>query len=120
MGNIHTFKVVTTQCCATVSSCIAMAFRHVLLQVILLALCLRWESLQHKKIVHLFGVMVEQAGSLVLVLVLEQDLNEEVQFLIVSNGRPIKVAPGHNICRQGDMADNIWLLHQGLVSSHLC
>lgn len=45
-------------------------------------------------------------------LMFEQDLNEEVQFLIPSNGKPVKVAPGHNICRQGDTADCIWLLHE--------
>lgn len=42
-----------------------------------------------------------------------QDLKEEVQFLIASNGKPLKVAAGHNICRQGDSADCIWLLHEG-------
>lgn len=42
-----------------------------------------------------------------------QDLSEETQFMIAGRATPVKVAPGHEICAQGDPADCIWLLHEG-------
>ena len=42
-----------------------------------------------------------------------QDLSEETQFMIAGRATPVKVAPGHEICSQGDPADCIWLLHEG-------
>lgn len=42
-----------------------------------------------------------------------QGLNEEVQFLIAARGKPQQVAPGHEVCTQGDAADCVWLLHEG-------
>ena len=36
--------------------------------------------------------------------------------MIVGRAKPVKVAPGHEICAQGDPADCIWLLHEGIES----
>ena len=43
-----------------------------------------------------------------------QDLDEQVQFLIAARGIPLQVAPGHELCAQGDAADCVWLLHEGM------
>ncbi len=43
-----------------------------------------------------------------------QDLPEETLFMIAGRATPVKVAPGHEICSQGDPADCIWLLHEGI------
>ena len=42
-----------------------------------------------------------------------QDLQEETLFMIAGRATPVKMAPGHEICSQGDPADCIWLLHEG-------
>ncbi|DBA74007.1 hypothetical protein WJX77_011223 [Trebouxia sp. C0004] len=48
-----------------------------------------------------------------------RDLDEEVQFLIAARGIPLQVAPGHELCAQGDAADCVWLLHEGeLVATY--
>ncbi|KAL0037532.1 hypothetical protein WJX77_001322 [Trebouxia sp. C0004] len=44
-----------------------------------------------------------------------QDLQEETLFMIAGRATPVKMAPGHEICSQGDPADCIWLLHEGDV-----
>ncbi|KAL3138951.1 hypothetical protein ABBQ32_005763 [Trebouxia sp. C0010 RCD-2024] len=44
-----------------------------------------------------------------------KDLSPEVQYMITGRARPTKVPPGHEICVQGDVADCIWLLHEGDV-----
>ncbi|KAL0047426.1 hypothetical protein WJX82_003095 [Trebouxia sp. C0006] len=44
-----------------------------------------------------------------------QDLPEETLFMIAGRATPVKMAPGHEICSQGDPADCIWLLHEGDV-----
>lgn len=52
-----------------------------------------------------------------------QDLDEEVQFVIAARGTPLQVAPGHELCAQGDAADCVWLLHEGtgaLFLYHAC
>ena len=36
--------------------------------------------------------------------------------MIAGRSKPSKVPPGHEICAQGDPADCIWLLHEGLSS----
>ncbi len=33
--------------------------------------------------------------------------------MIAGRATPVKMAPGHEICSQGDPADCIWLLHEG-------
>ena len=41
--------------------------------------------------------------------------------MIAGRATPTKVAPGHEICAQGDPADCIWLLHEGVQYFHsLC
>ena len=45
-----------------------------------------------------------------------QDLEEEIQYMIAGRSKPSKVPPGHEICAQGDPADCIWLLHEGVCS----
>ncbi|KAA6417271.1 MAG: cyclic nucleotide-binding [Trebouxia sp. A1-2] len=48
-----------------------------------------------------------------------RDLDEQVQFLIAARGIPLQVAPGHELCAQGDAADCVWLLHEGeLVATY--
>ena len=49
-----------------------------------------------------------------------QDLDEEVQFLIAARGIPLQVAPGHELCAQGDAADCVWLLHEGMGAFCSC
>lgn len=44
-----------------------------------------------------------------------QDLPEETLFMIAGRATPVKMAPGHEICSQGDPADCIWLLHEGAL-----
>ena len=46
-----------------------------------------------------------------------QGLEEEIQFLIAARGKPLQVAPGHEVCAQGDAADCVWLLHEGMLGS---
>ena len=36
--------------------------------------------------------------------------------MIAGRAKPVKVAPGHEICAQGEPADCIWLLHEGAPS----
>lgn len=43
-----------------------------------------------------------------------QGLEEEIQFLIAARGKPLQVAPGHEVCAQGDAAVCVWLLHEGV------
>ncbi len=35
--------------------------------------------------------------------------------MIAGRATPVKMAPGHEICSQGDPADCIWLLHEGTL-----
>ena len=37
--------------------------------------------------------------------------------MIAGRATPVKMAPGHEICSQGDPADCIWLLHEGTPRS---
>lgn len=42
-----------------------------------------------------------------------QELSEETQYMIAARAKPVKIAPGHELCSQGDSADCVWLLHEG-------
>lgn len=39
--------------------------------------------------------------------------------MIAGRATPVKMAPGHEICSQGDPADCIWLLHEGTPQTFL-
>lgn len=48
-----------------------------------------------------------------------QELSEETQYMIAARAKPVKIAPGHEICSQGDSADSVWLLHEGQTANAL-
>ncbi|EFJ39425.1 hypothetical protein VOLCADRAFT_100992 [Volvox carteri f. nagariensis] len=59
----------------------------------------------------------EVAGDLALPLVQRvhafRNLNKDAQQLIAAHLRPLRAVVGQELCRQGDEADRLWLLHSG-------